>query len=198
MEKNIRPRYREHGKRLFDLGAAMAVLAVAAVPMLVIAFCIKLDSAGPVFFCQKRMGRDLKPFICYKFRTMRVDAPSECAASMLRDRGRYVTRMGRFLRRTSLDELPQFFNVLKGDMSLIGPRPLILSEKDVIRKRAELGIYALRPGISGLAQISGRNFISDSEKILFDLRYLQEGSLTMDMVLALKTVLYVAAQKDIR
>ena len=117
--------------------------------------------------------------MCYKFRTMYADTPRNCPAARL-DADKFITPIGKLLRRTSLDELPQLFNVLKGDMSIVGPRPLIIEEVEVHQNREKLGIYALRPGITGLSQIRGRNRLSDSEKVAFDAQYLAEFGVLQD------------------
>lgn len=147
-------RYR-YVKRAMDVVGAVVGLVLMAVPMVLVAVAVKLDSPGPVFFRQLRMGRHSVPFVCYKFRSMVTSAPKECAANDLQDRAHMVTRVGNFLRKSSLDEVPQLWNVLKGDMSLIGPRPLILKETWINEERTRRGVYELQPGITGLAQICG-------------------------------------------
>ena len=148
--------------------------------MAFIAVVIKIDSNGSVIFKQKRMGRGGKIFTCYKFRTMREDTPPSVPAKAFFDAGNYITRVGSILRRSSLDELPQLFNVLLGHMSLVGPRPLICEEFEVHKMRKDAGIYALRPGLTGLAQIKGRNLLCDSEKIEHDRIYLDNVRITLD------------------
>ena len=133
------------------------------------------------------MGRDGEVFTCYKFRTMMVDAPHSTPAKDFFDVEKYVTRVGAFLRRSSLDELPQLFNVFLGKMSLVGPRPLICEEYDVHKMRNEAGIYALRPGLTGLAQVRGRNLLCDSEKIENDMIYLDNVRITLDVKILLMT-----------
>ena len=173
-------------KRLFDILLSASALVLLALPMAFIALAVRLDSKGPAIFCQKRMGRNLVPFTCYKFRTMSMEAPHDCKAESLNNRTAYITRVGGILRKTSADELPQLFNVLLGDMSLIGPRPVVLTEENLIRQRARMGVYTLRPGLSGLAQISGRNFVTDEEKVAYDYEYLCRASLWMDTKLFIK------------
>ena len=155
--------------------------------MLAIALAIKLTTTGSVIFKQTRIGADGKRFVCYKFRTMTPDAPSQLSTAEFTDSALYVTPIGRFLRKTSLDELPQLFNVLSGDMSLVGPRPLIESESDMHRRRAEMGVYSLRPGITGLAQISGRDTICDEEKLRYDAEYLSSLCFSSDMKIIMGT-----------
>ena len=157
-------------KRTLDLFFSLILLGFLALPMLVIALAISLTSEGGAIFRQERIGQGGQPFLCLKFRTMYLDAPHDRPSSELQD-GRYVTPIGRFLRRTSLDELPQLYNVLRGEMSLVGPRPLIPCEDGVHALRRRCGVDRLRPGITGLAQIRGRDFLSDREKARLDARY---------------------------
>lgn len=189
-------RYR-YVKRAMDIVGAVVGLVLMAVPMVLVAVAVKLDSPGPVFFRQLRMGRHSVPFVCYKFRSMVTSAPKECAANDLQDRAHMVTRVGNFLRKSSLDEVPQLWNVLKGDMSLIGPRPLILNETWINEERAKRGVYELQPGITGLAQICGRNQVSDRDKVYFDEYYLTHYGVLMDIKVFFGTVLYVIIAKDI-
>ena len=166
-------------------------------PMLVIWLLVRMDSEGGGFFRQVRIGKNSKAFVCYKFRTMYVTAPHNCPTSRLENGERYVTRVGRVLRRTSLDELPQLFNVLRGDMSLVGPRPLIAEEREVHRLRRERGVYDLRPGITGLSQISGRDRISDALKVELDQRYLAEFGFMQDVKIIGATVSKVISGEGI-
>lgn len=189
-------RYR-YVKRAVDVVGSVVGLTLLVVPMVLIAAAIKLDSKGPVFFRQLRMGRHSVPFVCYKFRSMYTSAPKECAANDLQDRAHMVTKVGNFLRKSSLDEVPQLWNVLKGDMSLIGPRPLILNETWINEERARRGVYELQPGITGLAQICGRNQVSDRDKVYFDEYYLIHYGFCLDVKIFLGTFLYVLLRKDI-
>lgn len=185
------------GKRLLDILTAYLMLIVAYIPMILIAITIKLTSKGNVIFKQKRVGIDGRIFICYKFRTMQSDAPSELSTAEFSDAHKYITPFGRFLRRTSLDELPQLFNVLCGDMSLVGPRPLIPKEKAVHLRRAELGVYSVRPGITGLAQVSGRDMLCDEEKIIYDAEYVKNICLWEDTKIIFRTFKKIFAADDI-
>lgn len=189
-------RYR-YVKRAMDIVGAVVGLVLMAVPMVLVAVAVKFDSRGPVFFRQLRMGRHSVPFVCYKFRSMVTSAPKECAANDLQDRAHMVTRVGDFLRKSSLDEVPQLWNVLKGDMSLIGPRPLILNETWINEERARRGVYELQPGITGLAQICGRNQVSDRDKVYFDEYYLTHYGMWLDVKIFFGTILYVVLGKDI-
>lgn len=182
------PRLYCAAKRFFDVVLSCLALAVLAVPMLVLALAIYIDDPGRVLFTQKRVGRGGRRFRFYKFRTMRADTPHYCPTMELDDPERYMTRLGRFLRRFSLDELPQLLNVLRGDMSLVGPRPLISDEYKVHSVRAYFGVYNVRPGITGLAQINGRDFCPDGEKVRWDVKYLEDFGLWQDLRILLSTV----------
>lgn len=175
-------------KRIFDVVLSVFAGIVLAVPMIIIGILIRLDSKGPAVFKQKRMGKDGKTFTIYKFRTMHVSAPTEKATCDFIDADQYVTRMGLFLRRTSIDELPQLFNVLRGEMSIVGYRPVCLTETKLNELRERYGVFAFRPGITGLAQVSGRDSLNYEEKARLDAQYIQNCSLRMDLWCLLKTV----------
>ena len=178
------------GKRIFDILVSLGLLCVLAVPMLVVAVLIRCETPGRAIFRQVRIGRGLRPFTVLKFRTMRVGTPPCLAASELcgAERARSVTRIGRFLRRTGLDELPQLLNVLCGDMSLIGPRPLIAREREMHALRLILGATEIRPGITGLAQVSGRDDSGDGARAYCDALYARYASAWMDARILLSTV----------
>ena len=167
-------------KRIIDMILSF-VLIVFLLPLMgIIYLLVVFTSSGGGIFRQLRLGKDGEPFYCYKFRTMYEDAPREIPASKNIYKEEYITPIGRVLRRTSLDELPQLFNVLLGDMSLVGPRPLILNEGEIHSFRKRCGVYSIRPGMTGLAQINGRTEISDIEKTRLDVRYLRNMSLFED------------------
>lgn len=178
-------------KRMLDLLSAFLLLVLLSLPLVFIACAVALDSRGGVFFRQVRVGRGGVPFVCIKFRTMYVTAPHDCPACALPEAEKQITRVGRFLRRTSLDELPQLWNVIKGDMSLVGPRPLIPAEGTIHRMREANGVYICRPGLSGLAQISGRNELLDWEKVACDRYYAEHMSFRLDVKILWYTVLRV-------
>lgn len=164
------------------------LLIIVLLPLLAgILLIIRLDTPGGGLFRQWRVGRGGRPFVIYKFRTMYTDAPHDVAAAELHDPDRHITRIGRFLRRSSLDELPQLFNVLKGDMSFVGPRPVVLSEYELLRLRRQNGADRVRPGITGLAQVSGRDTVTVSEKARYDAQYARQLSLRLDVSIALAT-----------
>lgn len=178
-------------KRMMDVLLSLVVGTVLLLPLLVISVLIRLESDESAIFRQKRMGRDGKVFTIYKFRTMRISAPNNLAANDFSNAEQYITRMGAFLRRTSIDELPQLWNVLRGEMSLVGYRPLCLTETQINADRAELGVFILRPGITGWAQVNGRNDVSNEEKVRMDVQYVRECSLKMDLICLVKTIVTV-------
>ncbi len=178
-------------KRAFDIVVSLIGIILTALPMAIISLIISADSKGCAIFSQRRVGLDGKLFNVYKFRTMYTFTPSETATSDLHDPYRYITRVGAFLRRTSLDELPQLFNVLKGDMSLVGPRPLIAREHEIHYLRKKANVYTVRPGITGWAQINGRDDVSVYEKVRLDAEYVDNRSLWFDLCILVKTVLVV-------
>lgn len=185
-------------KRALDIFLSYILLCAVYIPMLAIALAVKLSSPGKIIFRQIRIGKDGKKFVCYKFRTMREDAPPNTPTSEFSNADEYITPVGRLLRRTSLDELPQLFNVISGDMSIVGPRPLIPEEKDIHKKRGELGVYSVRPGITGLAQIRGRDMISDDEKLACDAEYTSNLCFWQDVKIFLSTFIKVFSAEGIK
>lgn len=179
--------YCKYVKRFLDIFFSVILIIFLLPLMLIISLAIVLETKGGAIFKQNRMGRNGKIFVCYKFRTMKRDAPHSIPAKELADPDKYVTAIGKLLRRSSLDELPQLFNVLKGDMSIVGPRPLICEENEIHNLRKSAGIYALRPGLTGLAQINGRNLLCDSEKIENDKRYLDNVGMRLDAKIVFMT-----------
>ncbi len=177
-------------KRVFDFTCALLALILGFIPMLLLSLVVIAESKGPAVFKQKRIGLNGKEFTCYKFRSMRMNAPS-CATAELENADLYITKIGKIMRKTSLDELPQLINIIKGDMSFIGPRPLIPNETYIHEKRTEMGVYNLRPGISGYAQINGRDLVSPDEKVFLDTVYLHNFSLATDIKIFFATILSV-------
>lgn len=141
-------------KRILDFILSLIAFFILLIPGIILGICIKIESKGPIFFKQKRVGKNKKIFMIYKFRTMRADTPKDMPTHMLQNAENYITKLGGFLRRTSLDELPQIINILKGDMSIIGPRPALWNQEDLIAEREKYGANSIRPGLTGLAQIS--------------------------------------------
>ena len=178
-------------KRALDVFFSCLLLVLLALPMALIAVAIVITSRGGALFRQIRIGRGGVPFTCYKFRTMYREAPPNRPSATFWDAAHYVTPIGRFLRRTSLDELPQLFNVLRGDMSLVGPRPLIGEEQEIHHMRQKYGVYAVRPGMTGLAQVHGRDSLCDNEKAAFDARYVERLSFWADARIVGKTLHHV-------
>ncbi len=174
-------------KRALDIFFSLILLFFLWLPMLLAAVAIKIDSPGRAIFKQIRVGKDGKLFVCLKFRTMYTSAPPCVPSKDFKGSSKYVTRVGRLLRKTSFDELPQLINVLRGDMSLVGPRPLILSEDKLHKERTGRGIYSIRPGMTGLAQVSGRDSVCDDEKLRLDTQYLFELGLAQDIKIIRKT-----------
>lgn len=185
-------------KQGVDVMLSIFCLAVLTVPMILIALIQKiLYPREPVLFFQDRVGLDGKIFRIIKFRTMRSDAPQEMATKQFENHGEYTTPFGDFLRRFSIDELPQLLNVLAGDMALIGPRPLIASEQPIQTLRERSGVYCVRPGITGLAQINGRDRLNDYEKAQYDREYVQNLSFQQDFLIFLRSFSYILMQKDL-
>lgn len=181
-------------KRLLDVSAALAGLLLCLPLLLLIAGAIRLDSPGPVLFRQRRIGRHQRPFWILKFRTMKVDTPDLPTDQMLKLPSP-VTRIGAWLRRTSLDELPQLFNVLIGEMSLVGPRPALYNQDSLIALREATGIHALLPGITGWAQINGRDELPDADKVAHDRVYLERFSFFFDLKILWGTARALLSQR---
>jgi O-antigen biosynthesis protein WbqP len=165
---------------------------------LIIALLIKIDSKGPVIFKQVRIGLNGKKFVCYKFRTMRTDAPKNLSTEEFKNSEDFITPIGSFLRRTSLDEIPQLFNVLAGDMSIVGPRPLIPHEKEIHAIRKRFDVYSVRPGITGLAQICGRDRLSDIKKVECDAIYVENISFACDIQIVITTLWRVFSKDGVK
>ena len=172
--------YQTYIKRGFDILLAVLGICLLALPMALIALMIKLDDGGPVFFTQRRVGRNKRLFDMYKFRTMKTSAPKDCPTHLLSDPKSHITRLGGFLRRSSLDELPQLFNILVGDMSVVGPRPALWNQQDLIDARDRAGACALRPGLTGWAQINGRDELPIARKVELDGEYARKISFGFD------------------
>ena len=167
-------------KRAIDIILSFIGIVVLAIPMLIVAIIIKLDSPGPVFFKQKRVGKNKKYFTIIKFRSMPVTAPHDMPTHKLENSGQMLSKFQRFERKMSLDELPQLFNILKGDMSIIGPRPALWNQDDLIAERDKYGANGVRPGLTGLAQISGRDELEIPVKAKLDGEYIEKMSFLFD------------------
>ncbi len=182
--------------RLINFLLAFLLLSVLWIPFLIIALLVKATSTGPAIHWSKRVGRNNALFQMPKFRTMRTDAP-DVATHLLTDLDRYITPVGNILRKTSLDELPQIWNILKGDMVLVGPRPALYNQNDLIKLRNEGGVHELVPGITGWAQINGRDELSIPDKVGLDVYYLNHRSFWFDLKILLKTLFFVGKRKGI-
>ena len=191
--------YERYIKRALDVVLSAVGLVVLSPLLALIALAIRLDSPGPVVFKQKRFGKDRKLFEIYKFRTMRVDAPRDVPTNDLRGSRGYITRVGRILRMSSLDELPQLWNILKGDMSLIGPRPALWNQEDLMAWRDRFGASQIRPGLSGWAQVNGRDYLSRDleKKARRDGEYAHNISFAFDLKCFLLTLVKVVNRQGI-
>ncbi|CEP38772.1 sugar transferase [Paraclostridium sordellii] len=184
-------------KRLIDIIISTLGIIILSPIFLIISIIIKLESEGPIIFKQLRAGKNSNPFYIYKFRSMKADAPT-LSTDKFEDVNLFITKIGKFIRKTSIDELPQLINILKGDMSIVGPRPVILDEEDLILLRQEHNIDTILPGITGLAQINGRDSIGNEEKVRLDHEYLKNRSLNLDIKIIFITIFKVLRKSDIK
>lgn len=183
-------------KRTFDFGVALFALLALALPLLLIALWVKATSPGPVLYWSDRVGRNNALFRMPKFRSMRINTP-EVATHLLEHPEQWLTPIGSFLRRSSLDELPQLWNILRGDMSLVGPRPALHNQHDLIALRTREGVHTLRPGLTGWAQINGRDEIAVAQKVALDTHYLRHQSFWWDVQIVLTTAIRVLRRNGI-
>jgi O-antigen biosynthesis protein WbqP len=177
-------------KRLLDITIVLPALLLLALPLLLVALLVKCTSKGPVLYWSDRVGRDNAIFRMPKFRSMRTNTP-EVATDQLANPQSWLTPVGSFLRKSSLDELPQLWSILRGDMSLVGPRPALFNQYDLIAQRTEAGVHRLAPGLTGWAQINGRDELPLATKVALDRYYLQHRSLALDLKILLATFLQV-------
>lgn len=178
-------------KRLFDFILALIGLILLSPLFLIIIIAIKLDSKGPVFFKQKRVGVNKTHFNILKFRTMRIDTPKDMPTHLLKNPEQYITKVGKFLRKTSLDELPQILNIIAGSMAIVGPRPALWNQYDLIAERDKYGANNIRPGLTGWAQINGRDTVSIEDKARYDGDYVENLGVKMDSKCFFGTVVSV-------
>lgn len=183
--------YKHFIKRLLDFILSLAGLVILSPFLLLLAFWIKLDSKGPVFFRQKRIGLHKKYFYIYKFRSMRTDTPANMPTHLLNNPEAFITTSGKFLRKTSLDELPQLINIVKGEMSIIGPRPALWNQEDLSAERDKYGANDVMPGLTGWAQINGRDELPIPKKAKLDGEYVQKQSFLFDAKCFIGTVISV-------
>ena len=184
-------------KRIIDFILAFIAILILWPFFLVLAIIIKIDSKGPVFFRQKRVGKNKEYFYILKFRTMRTDTPKDMPTHMLQNPDIFITKIGGFLRKTSLDELPQIFNILKGEMSIIGPRPALWNQYDLIAERDKYGANNIYPGLTGWAQINGRNALKFEEKLKLDVWYVDNRSIFLDLKIIFITLFVVLSGKNV-
>lgn len=178
-------------KNVLDFILSLLALIVLFPFFCIFAIIIKLESKGPVFFKQKRIGKDKKEFYIYKFRTMRTDTPKDMPTHMLKNADSYITKSGKIFRKASIDELPQIINILKGQMSIIGPRPALWNQEDLIEERNKYNANSIRPGLTGWAQVNGRDELEIPIKAKFDGEYVEKMSLWFDIKIFLKTIIKV-------
>lgn len=185
-------------KRAFDLALSLALLIVLSPLLGLLALAVRVDSPGPALFRQRRAGRAGREFMILKFRSMRTDAPLDTPTHMLSEASSCITRVGGFLRRTSLDELPQLVNILKGEMSFVGPRPALWNQFDLIEARERSGANDVPPGLTGLAQIEGRDELPLDRKAELDGEYARTACMSLDMRILLRTFRTVAREEGFR
>ena len=183
-------------KRAMDILIAGLALLVLALPMLLVAIAVRLDSRGPALYWSDRVGRGNRLFAMPKFRSMRQGAPV-VATHLLADGSAHLTRLGPFLRKSSIDELPQLWCVLAGDMSIVGPRPALFNQHDLVELRTAAGVDRLRPGLTGLAQVNGRDDLTIEDKVAYDRAYLEQKGLVTDLKIILETAWKVVGRAGI-
>ena len=183
-------------KRLFDFALSAVLLLAFAVPILIVAMLVKLTSPGQAIYWSDRVGVRNKIFRMPKFRTMRIDTPA-VATHLLSNPGQFLTPIGSFLRKSSLDELPQLWSILRGDMSFVGPRPALFNQQDLIALRTEYGVDRILPGLTGWAQINGRDELPIPEKVKLDLAYMQQQSFFFDLKIIVLTALKVVRRDGV-
>ena len=191
--------YKKYVKRVIDIAGSACGIVVLGIPMIVISATIKHEDPGPVIFKQKRVGKDKKYFNMYKFRSMKLDTPHDVPTHLLANPDQYILNCGKTIRKYSLDELPQMFNILKGDMSIIGPRPALWNQEDLVEERDKYGANDTRPGLTGWAQINGRDELANNipEKAKYDGEYAIRESIVFDTRCFLETICKVLKCKDV-
>lgn len=183
-------------KRLFDLAVALVAAVLLALPILIVALAVRLTSPGPALYWSDRVGRNNRIFKMPKFRSMRIDTPA-VATHLLQNPEQWLTPIGSFLRKSSLDELPQLWSILTGDMSFVGPRPALFNQDDLIALRIKKGVHELVPGLTGWAQVNGRDELPIPQKVQLDVEYLERRSLLFDMKILWMTALKVLARNGV-
>ncbi len=183
-------------KRAFDFSLAAVAAIILALPFMIVFLAVKLTSKGPALYWSKRIGRNNCIFLMPKFRTMLIETP-QLATHLMLEPERYLTPIGPFLRKTSIDEIPQLISILKGEMSFVGPRPALFNQDDLIEMRTNSGVHRLLPGLTGWAQINGRDEIPNPEKVRLDEEYLSRRSLWIDLKIIWLTFWHVVRGKDV-
>ena len=183
-------------KRFFDIFLALLAIVVFSPLYIILAILVKLTSKGPIFFKQKRIGKNKKTFNILKFRTMRIDTPKDVATHLLDDPEKYITKVGKFLRKTSLDEIPQAFNIFVGHMSVVGPRPALWNQDDLVAERDKYHANEIIPGLSGWAQCNGRDTLPIPEKAKLDGEYVKRFNVWFDIKIIIKTFFQAFRGKD--
>jgi O-antigen biosynthesis protein WbqP len=183
-------------KRLFDLAVALIAATFLALPILIVAISVRLTSQGPALYWSNRVGRHNRIYVMPKFRSMRIDTPA-VATHLLQNPDQWLTPIGSFLRKSSLDELPQLWCILKGDMSFVGPRPALFNQDDLIALRSEKGVHELLPGLTGWAQVNGRDELPIPQKVQLDVEYLQRRSFLFDLTIIWMTAMKVVARDGV-
>lgn len=184
-------------KRVLDFILSFLAIIFFAIPMLVVAIWIKVDSKGPILFKQQRVGLNGELFEIYKFRSMYTETPN-VSTEALGDPSVYITKAGKVLRKTSLDELPQLFNIFKGDMAVVGPRPALYNQYELIAMRDKVNVNAVRPGLTGYAQVMGRDLISDEEKVRYDRYYVDNKGIAFDVKIIWMTFFSVLKSEGVK
>ena len=179
--------YKNGLKRAFDFTASVVAFVLLSPLFLVLCILIKLDSSGPIFFKQRRIGKNKREFLILKFRSMKIDTPKDQPTHLLKDPDQYITKLGKFLRRSSLDELQQLLNIIVGHMSIVGPRPALYNQYDLIEMRDARGANAVRPGLTGWAQVNGRDELPIYIKSRYDAQYIERMSFLFDLKCIIKT-----------
>ncbi|HWE86998.1 MAG TPA: sugar transferase [Terracidiphilus sp.] len=196
-ERSLETFVQSKGKRLFDILAALALCVLTAPLLAMLMILVRMTSKGPALYWSERVGRNNRLFLMPKFRSMRTDTP-QIATHLLVNAEEYLTPIGGFLRRASLDEVPQLFSILRGDLSFVGPRPALFNQTDLVALRTGLGIHRLVPGLTGWAQVNGRDELPIPEKVRFDCEYMQRQSFKFDLQIMMLTVVKVIRREGIR
>ena len=179
--------YKNGLKRVFDFFVSFCAFLVLSPIFLLLCLLIKINSPGPIFFKQRRIGKDKSEFLILKFRSMKIDTPKDQPTHLLKNPDEYITSLGKFLRKSSLDELPQLINIIAGQMSIVGPRPALYNQYDLIALRDDCGANSVRPGLTGWAQVNGRDELPIDVKAAFDAQYVKKISFLFDLKCIIRT-----------